>query len=126
MFIVLRSFLFLVGFGLELGKDAGERGHLHVGIFADPEQFVRSVEDDLQGILRNVSDGVVQGEVIAAGDGFEVAEHRIAPHRTDTFDAAGSDGARAVRNDLVEVGTGDMAQAAAMRTGALRELKEKV
>ena len=67
----------------------------------------------------------MQRETIAACDGLEIAEHRVSPHRADALDAAVGDGAFAVGNDLGQIDGGDVAQAAAMRAGALRRIERE-
>ena len=65
----------------------------------------------------------MEGEFVAARDGIQIAEHRIAAHRPDAFDAAVSDGTAPVGNDLRQIDPGDGAQSAAVRAGALRRIE---
>ena len=110
----------------QLGKDAGERRHLHIRFGrTDAQQFLGTVEDHLKRLFRDVPDGVVQRELVFAGDGFQVAEHRIAAHRPDAFDAAVGDRTAAVGDDLVEIHPRHGAQAAAVRAGSLRGIERE-
>ena len=94
LFYLFLGLLAVVVVAADVGHYAVEAHHIAGGAhgrFGKAEGFVRSVKDDVHGLLRDILDGVVEREAVLAANGLELPKDERILECANWLDAPLSD-----------------------------------
>ena len=97
--------------------------HLREVALSHAEKVLRTKDKEAHSLVREGVDGVIQTEIVFAGDGPDDVEFTVFPHLPQRHDATVRDGLAAVRNDGVHVHVHNGPEALAMGAIALRRVE---
>ena len=104
-------------------QDSAPAFHLRHAAVSHAEEVFRTVDQQAHGLVRQGVDGVVEAEVVFAGDGPDDVELAVLPHLSQGGDGAVGHALAAVRDNGVDVHVHNGSQALAVRAVALRRVE---